>query len=111
MSVETIEKGYESAQKAFEEGRLKSNLFHLQDDDGKNIEIIKQYLIPCDCKIGEQEVTKGTWVVEMKFHNEELWKKRTEIKELPDGSMGTEIGGLSPRFWGTVNDPIEKVTK
>lgn len=110
LSEETIQKGFESAQRAFKEGRLKPNLFHLQDDDGKNIEIVNQFLVPCDCKIGEQEVKKGTWVVEMKFHNEELWKQRTEIVQLPDGTMGTRIGGLSPRFWGTVNDPIEKAT-
>ena len=109
LSEETIQKGFESAQRAKKEGRLKPNLFHLQDDD-QSLEIVNEYLIPIDCVIGEQEVKKGTWVVEMKFHNEELWKQRTEIVQLPDGTMGTRIGGLSPRFWGKVNDPIEKAT-
>lgn len=109
LSEETIQKGFESAQRAKQEGRLKPNLFHLQDDE-ESLEIVNEYLVPVDCVIGEQEVKKGTWVVEMKFHNEELWKQRTEVVELPDGTMGTRIGGLSPRFWGKVNDPIEKAT-
>lgn len=108
MSEETIQKGFDSHVKAIKEGRHKMNLFHLKDDDGTNIELLNQYIIPCDCIIGNQEISKGTWIQEIKWHNETLWKKRTEVKELPDGTVGTEIAGLSPRFWGVINEPIEK---
>ncbi|QXN60158.1 hypothetical protein KUA24_91 [Vibrio phage HNL01] len=105
MSEATIQKGFESHCKAVAEGRHSMNLFHLQDDtEGEHLELQNQYIIPCDCVIGEQEVKKGTWVQEIKWHNVELWKKRTEVKELSDGTIGTEIAGLSPKFWGVVNE-------
>lgn len=110
LSQETIAKGFASAQKAKQEGRLKPNLFHLKDVDNSQLEIVKEYLIQVKCTIGEQEVDEGTWVTEVKWHNESLWKQRTEIVDLPNGSKGTVIAGLSPKFWGVVNDPIEKAT-
>lgn len=110
LSKETIEKGFESAQKAKEAGRLKPNLFHLKDVDNSQIEIVKEYLVPVECKIGEQDIAEGTWVTEVKWHNESLWKQRTEVVDLPDGSKGTVIAGLSPKCWGVVNDPVEKAT-
>jgi len=96
-SAATVAKGFESADKAWKEGRLNMNLFHQYDDVNKsNIELIKQYLVPFDCEVNGQVVKEGTWVAEVKWHNESLWKMRTE--QLEDGT--TEIAGLSLFGWG-----------
>lgn len=100
---ETIEKGFESFDKAWKEGRLPMNLFHAYDDhDKQHVELLKHYLVPFDCQVpnprtGElTDVKEGTWIAEVKWHNEDLWKQRTTLRE--DGT--TAIGGLSIRGWG-----------
>ncbi|ADX87942.1 hypothetical protein [Vibrio phage JSF2] len=108
----TIEKGYQSFDKAWKEGRLSMNLFHQIDDvDKKYVELLKHYIVPFDCEVNGQKVKAGTWCAEVKFHDSTLWKARTT--PLEDGT--TEIAGLSIRGWGVVNDPRElvkaKVTK
>ncbi|APC44409.1 hypothetical protein [Pseudoalteromonas phage PH357] len=98
---ETVEKGFLSADKAWREGRLSMNLFHAYDDkDAKNIELLKQYLVPFDCTINGECVKEGSWVAEVKWHNEDLWKKRT----IPDENGDLEIAGLSLRGWGKINE-------
>ena len=98
-SKETVQKGFESAVRAVEEGRLNMNLFHEIDDTSKdNIELLKQYIVPFDCEVNGQKVVEGSWIAEVKWHNKELWKMRTELNE--KGEL--EIAGLSLRGWGTV---------
>ena len=102
-SQDTVLKGFESADKAWKEKRLHMNLFHAHDDtENTCIELLKHYVVPFDCEVNGQKVKEGTWVAEVKWHDQELWKKRTEV--LDDGS--TEIAGLSLKGWGVINDPV-----
>lgn len=99
---ETIRKGQASADRAWKEGRLKMNLFHEYDDtDCSNLELLSHSVTDFDCMVGNQLVKEGTWVARVKWHNEELYKSRTQIKEdgLPD------VAGLSPKCRGVVNPP------
>lgn len=116
-SKNTIEKGYNSFDKAWKDGRLSMNLFHSWDDkDAENVELLKHYVVPFDCAVpnprtGESTLVKeGTWMAEVKWKNDALWDKRTKVRE--DGT--TEIGGLSIRGWGKIQEPetteIEKAT-
>jgi hypothetical protein len=106
-SVETVQKGYESFDARWKANELPMNLFHLKDDNELNTELIKHYVLPTDVMIGETAVKEGTWVGEVKWHNEVLWKQRTEVKDLGDGIMGTEIAGLSIKGWGTIHEAKE----
>lgn len=108
-STQTIEKGKESFDKAWKEGRLHMNLFHQVDDtESKHLELLKHYVVPFDCTVNNEPVKEGSWVAEVKWKNSELWKKRTQ--PLEDGS--TEIGGLSIRGWGKIQEPesLEKAS-
>lgn len=110
-SKETIEKGMLSADKAWREGRLNMNLFHAYDDiDKSHVELIKHYIVPFDCTVNGESVKEGSWVGEVKWHNQELFEKRTIPSE--DGTL--EIAGLSLRGWGKVHSPktdtLEKAT-
>ena len=96
-SADTVAKGFESADKAWKDGRLNMNLFHQYDDVTKsNVELIKQYLVPFNCEVNGEVVKEGTWCAEVKWHNIQLWKQRTELLE--DGT--TAIAGLSLFGWG-----------
>lgn len=106
-SEETIKKGYHNAVKAQEEGRLNMNLFHAYDDKGqKYLRLEKQYLVDEETEYNGELVKKGSWVAEVKWLDDGLWKKRTT--PLEDGMP--EIAGLSLRGWGVINSPkiIEK---
>lgn len=101
-SEETIKKGYQNAVKAQEEGRLNMNLFHAYDDkDQKYLRLEKQYLVDEESEYNGELVKKGSWVAEVKWLDNELWKKR--ITPLEDGMP--EIAGLSLRGWGVINSP------
>lgn len=101
-SKATIEKGFLSADTRWRKGELPMNLCHSYDDiKGEYVSLVKHYLVPFDCEINGQKVKEGTWCAEVKWHNTELWKKRTTILE--DGT--TEFAGLSLRGWGKINDP------
>ena len=109
-SKETIEKGFLSADKAWREDRLHMNLFHAYDDvEGEHIELMKHYIVHFDCTINGQCVKEGSWVAEVKYYNEDLWKQRITPNE-EDGKP--DIAGLSLRGWGVINDPVtlEKAT-
>lgn len=99
---ETIEKGFVSFDNAWRAGKLPMNLYHGYDDkDAEHLELVKHYIVPFDCEINGECVKEGTWVSEIKWHNEALFKQRTTLLE--DGS--TLIGGVSIKGWGAVNAP------
>lgn len=101
-SEETIQKGFESADKAWKDGRLNMNLFHAYDDvEKKHLRLENHYLTTEDQDYNGELVKKGSWISEVKWLNEDLWKRR--ITPLEDGMP--EIAGLSLRGWGTINTP------
>ncbi|ATN93383.1 hypothetical protein [Pseudoalteromonas phage J2-1_QLiu-2017] len=98
MSAETIEAAKENFNLNLAQGNLPANLFHSFDVGSDTIEILRTYTVPVDCIIGEEKVVQGTWIAELKWHNDTLWKMRTEPNE--DGVL--EIAGVSIGALGKV---------
>ncbi len=99
MSEDTIVKACANFNKNLESGNAKPNLFHLKSETEK-LEILRTYVLPCECTIGETIVKKGTWVGEIKWHDDNLWKQRTVPNE--DGVLtisGTSIGGVGVKVY------------
>ncbi|AGH32203.1 hypothetical protein VPHG_00137 [Vibrio phage 11895-B1] len=103
-SKETIQKGYEDFDKMWKEDKIPMNLYHMIDVEKDQLELVKHYILPCDCMVGETAVKEGTWVCEVKWHNEELYKMRT----VPNEEGILEIAGLSYKGWGTVLSPSDE---
>ena len=49
----------------------KTNLFHLANTE--TFDIVESYIVPVDIQIGERFVTKGSWLVNLQVHDEDLW--------------------------------------
>ncbi len=97
MSEDTIVKACANFNKNLESGNAKPNLFHLKSETEK-LEILRTYVLPCECTIGETVVKKGTWVGEIKWHDGNLWKQRTVPNE--DGVLaiaGLSLGGMGKK--------------
>ena len=105
-SKDTVKGGHDSFDELWKAGALPMNMFHMKDDDGTNIELVKHYVMPCEVTIGETLVKEGTWIGEIKWHNDELWKARTVPRE--DGTL--EIAGVSIKGWGHVQDAVNSDT-
>lgn len=85
MSKETVSKLCKSLDEGYKEGSIPLNLFHMQDIDKEQAEMLKAYTLEEDSEIGGYFVPEGTCVALIQFKDEKLWKMRKE---------GT-IGGLS----------------
>lgn len=103
MSVDTIKKACKNFNINLEKGIATPNLFHLKSETEK-LEILETYILPCECTIGETVVQKGTWVAEVKWHDDSLWNQRTIPNE--DGVLS--ISGLSLGGRGVRNLPKEE---
>ena len=92
MSEETVEKACENFNKNLSEGNVKPNLFHVQNAEDK-LEILRTYIIPTDCYIGDTPIKKGTWIGEMYYKDEKLWelKKSGILPGVSIGAMGKVI--------------------
>lgn len=88
-SKETLVKACENFNKNLLTGNVTPNLYHVQAETEK-LQILKTFIVPCDCTIGEQEVSEGTWVSEMKYIDKALWDKKVsgEILGISIGAMG-----------------------
>ena len=78
MSAETLFKACEDFNHFLEDGTVVPNLFHSKDDEGiaeatETFNIVKSWVTPTDCIIGETEVIEGTWLVKVQFTNDILW--------------------------------------
>lgn len=104
MSEDTLVKACENFNKNLEAGNATPNLFHLKAETEK-LEILRTYVLPCECTIGETLVKKGTWVAEMKWHDDNLWKQRT----VPDEKGVLAIAGISLGGRGIKHNPQESV--
>jgi len=73
------------------------DLMHsLQALGAKEVSILESYIAPCDFKIGEGEdayqVTKGSWLLALRVHNEDIWKA------IKAGEIGAfSVGGKAVR--------------
>ena len=53
---------------------MKTNLGHLVMVDDNVASVIESYIIPVDMQIGEQFVTKGSWLQVWQFADGDLWE-------------------------------------
>lgn len=104
MSEETISKACENFNKNLKTGNAKPNLFHVKNETEK-LEILRTYILPCEATIGETLVKKGTWIAEMKWHDDKLWKQRT----VPNEEGVLEIAGISLGGMGKKIKPQENL--
>lgn len=90
-SEETIKKACDNFNKSYEKGVCHLNLFHMQDTD--KLELLKSYVCDKPTLIGDYEVKKGTWIIEYKFLDENLWelRKANVVGGLSIGARGRRI--------------------
>lgn len=80
-------------EKAAHEFLIKSRVVGKQHETVADAEIVESYLVPEDLTIGVEKVKKGTWVMAVKVHSDELWQ------EVKDGKFsGFSIGGKGKRL-------------
>lgn len=67
----------------------KPNLFHIGATD--TFSIAESYIAPVDFTLGEQAVTKGTWLATIQVHDDDLWTliKSGEVSGLSIGAMAS----------------------
>lgn len=56
----------------FNSHAMKANLYHLIDTDG--FSIAESYISPSEFYLDDTFIQKGTWLVTLQFHDEELWQ-------------------------------------
>ena len=96
-SPEAIVKANDNFVDNLEKGNVITNLFHARDKEtGKVIEtdsfeIVKSWVSPTDCIIGETDVCEGTWLVKVKILNDVLWHRFLEgtISGVSFGAKGS----------------------
>lgn len=83
-SVEEVRKAKES----FNSSEMRSNLFHMQMTD--SFTVIESYVAPCDMQFQTVTIQKGTWLVTLQVHDDDVWEaiKNEEI-------TGVSIGALA----------------
>lgn len=88
-SVEVLEKMCESFNKAVDEGRMQSGLFHKHLTKG--FTPIRAWVAEEDEQIGEEIVKAGQPLVEIQYHSKDLWdlRKSGEISGPSIGAKGT----------------------
>ena len=85
ISLETTEAMVESFNKANEEGILQPCLFHKHRTE--SFSVVKAWVNPVECQIGESVVSAGQPLAEIQFNSEAAWQLRKEGK-----FMGLSIG-------------------
>lgn len=75
------------AKESFNKSAKRANLFHMTMTD--SFEIIESYLMPCDAELNDQFVAKGTWLMTLQVHDDDVWQmiKDDEITGLSIGAM------------------------
>lgn len=101
MSTETVAKACEDFNKYLEDGTVQPNLFHMENTDLFKIE--KSWVVPEIDMIVEatgEKVKAGTWVVKIKYENEDLWTlKKAGV-----------VGGVSIGAVGKINKKTGEIT-
>lgn len=94
-SESVIEKACDNFNDNLEAGNILSNLFHSKED-GKytstdSFEVVKSWVTPTDCIIGDTQVIEGTWLVKVKILNDTLWDKFLDgtVSGVSFGALGT----------------------
>lgn len=85
VSVEDIEKACHTY-------LVRSRIVGEQHVKKANADVVESYIAPMDFEIGDQRVLKGSWVMVVKVHDDELWGK-VQAGEI----TGFSIGGTAYR--------------
>lgn len=77
------------AKESFNKSAMRPNLFHVTMTD--SFEVIESYLMPCAAELNGQFVAKGTWLMTLQVHDDDVWQmiKNDEITGLSIGAMGS----------------------
>lgn len=91
ISQEDTDYMVESLNKAIEEGRLQSGLFHGHKTEA--FSPVRAWVAENDCTIGETDIRKGQPLVEIQFHNEKAWELRKDstLAGISIGARAKEI--------------------
>jgi len=82
-SADEVRKAMES----FNRSQQTANLFHVMETD--TFEVIESYLAPTTFTLGEHEVAKGTWLMTLQIHDDDVWKmiESGDINGISIGAM------------------------
>lgn len=80
------------AKESFNKSAQRANLFHLTMTN--TFEVIESYLIPCDVTLNEHFVEKGSWLMTLQVHDDDVWEM---VKS-------EDINGISIRAMAEVED-------
>lgn len=64
---------------------MQPNLFHMADTS--DFAIVESYCLPADTTLNETVLKAGTWMVNLQFNTEEIWKAAKE-----DAFSGVSVG-------------------
>jgi len=75
------------AKESFNKSQMQANLFHDQMTD--SFEVLESYLSPVDFVLGDKFVAKGTWLMNLQIHDDDLWElvKSGEINGISIGAV------------------------
>lgn len=75
------------AKESFNKSQMNANLYHEAMTD--KFEVIESYLAPVDFVLGDKFVTKGTWLMNLQVHDDDLWEliKDGEINGISIGAV------------------------
>ena len=91
-SIETVAKACENFNINLKSGNVTPNLYHAFEESEK-LQIIKTFIQPVDCTIGDREVCEGTWISVMKYLDKSLWDMKVsgDLCGVSIGAMGKRV--------------------
>ena len=69
---------------------MASRVIGLEHEGQAKAELVENYIAPVNFEIGSEKIKKGTWIVGVKVHDPEIWRK------IKSGELtGFSIGGYA----------------
>jgi hypothetical protein len=73
MTPEEIEKACHSFAENYAKAQAESGGEHAVDFTREEVTVVENYIAPSAFRLGEQAVSKGSWVMVTKAHSDEIW--------------------------------------
>jgi len=85
----TSEEEVRKAKESFNRSNMQANLFHVAMTD--KFSVIESYLAPVDFILGDNFVKKGTWLMTLQVHDDDVWTliKAGEINGISIGALAS----------------------
>lgn len=85
----TSEEEVRKAKESFNRSNMQANLFHVAMTD--KFSVIESYLAPVDFILGDNFVKKGTWLMTLQVHDDDVWTliKSGEINGISIGALAS----------------------